>query len=469
MFVAGKVIRNSQMIAVKSPYSGETVGEVASASAEDVKSALNIAEKGAAIMRQMSAGERADILEKAAKNLADDTEIAKILCSEVGKTIKEARAEVARSANTLKVSVDAARNLTGETVRFDLSGKTGKTGYFTRVPLGIVLAITPFNFPLNLACHKIGPAIAAGNAIIHKPATATPLTAIRLAEILVRSGLPAEALSVITGPGNTVGDMLLGDTRIRKVSFTGSVDTGTYISSKIGIKKLTMELGSNSAVIVFADVPIEAVARKIKAAGYACAGQVCISVQRVYVQEKVYESFLDSLIKEVRTIRTGDPLLEDTDMGSMINAKESERASRWVDEAIKEGAVVALRGNHNGSLLEPIILAKTSETCDAVTNEAFAPYVVVNSFKDTEDGIRKINASKYGLQAGIFTRDIDTALYGVENIEAGSVLINEVSSFRVDNMPYGGMKMSGIGREGPRFAIEEMTEPKLVIFNTPIV
>jgi acyl-CoA reductase-like NAD-dependent aldehyde dehydrogenase len=230
-----------------------------------------------------------------------------------------------------------------------------------------------------------------------------------------------------------------------------------------------MELGSNSAVIVFADVPIEAVARKVKAAGYACAGQVCISVQRVYVQEKVYESFLDSLIKEVRTIKTGDPLLEDTDMGSMINSKETERVSCWVEEAVKEGAVPALRGNHNGSLLEPIILAKAPENCTAVTHEAFAPYVVVNSFKDTEDGIKKINASNYGLQAGVFTRDIDTALYGVENIEAGSVLINEVSSFRVDNMPYGGMKMSGIGREGPRFAIEEMTEPKLVIFNTPIV
>jgi len=469
MYINGKRIIKNPVFVVTNPYSGSQVGEVASAGAGDIEMAMAAAEKGAKIMRGISAGERADILEKTARALLADPHLAGILSSEVGKTIREARMEVARAANTLRLSASAALSyLTGETVRFDLSGPASKTGYYIKVPVGIVLAITPFNFPLNLTCHKIGPAIAAGNAVIHKPSSLTPLVGLRLAELLIESGLPPEALSVVTGPGGVIGDMLLADNRIRKISFTGSMDVGAYITSRAGVKRVTMELGSNSAALVFADAQLDKVAKKIKAAGYACAGQVCISVQRVYVEDKAYDSFLDTLIKEVKTIKTGDPSLEDTDMGPLVEAKEAERVNGWIDEAVRDGGAAVLRGQYKGALMDPVILTNVPETSKAVVNEAFGPYIVVNRFKDFEDGISKVNASRYGLQAGVFTRDFDTAMAAADRIEAGGILVNEVSAYRVDNMPYGGMKMSGIGREGPQFVIDEMTDKKLIIFNSPM-
>jgi len=466
MYVNGKRVTGQNSIGVASPYSGQIIGEVSSATANDIEQVVALAGRGADLMRRMTAGERAEILDRTSARLREDGEMARLISGEVGKTIREARAEVARSAQTLKLSADAARNLTGETVRFDLAGRTGKTGFYTRVPLGIVLTITPFNFPLNLACHKIGPALAGGNAVIHKPASQTPLSGIRLAEMLVACGLPPEAISVVTGPGSAVGDQLVAHAAIRKVSFTGSVETGARISAKAGIKKLTMELGSNSAVLVLADASLADAVRKIRTGGYAVAGQVCISVQRVYVHESVFGDFLDALVDQVRSIRIGDPLEEETELGPMISEKEAQRAETWIGEAIRAGGGMRLGGGRRGALVDPVVLADVPESCRVVADEAFAPLVVVNRYGTLDEGISKVNNSRYGLQAGVFTRDIQSALTAVEALEVGGVLVNEVPTFRVDNMPYGGTKLSGVGREGPRFAIEEMTEPKLVVFNS---
>lgn len=465
MLVKGKRIKRDQMIDVTNPYNGQLVGQVARANRDDIETVIGNAEQGKKIMRQMPAGERARILDLAAAKVAGNEELARIINLEVGKTIHEARAEVARCSQTLKLSADAARWLVGETVRFDLGGKSQKTGYYQRVPLGIVLAISPFNFPLNLSAHKIGPALAAGNAVIHKPATKTPLCAVMLAEILLGCGLPAETISVVTAPGSELGDLLVGHPAIRKVSFTGSLEIGERICGRAGLKKTTMELGSNSAVLVLPDANLEAVAKKVRVGGYTLAGQVCISIQRVYVHETIFDHFLQILYEEVKQIRVGDPSKEDTEMGPMISESAAGNVKTWIDEALKAGGKLLIGGEIDRAFLEPTILFDVPETCRVIQDEAFAPLVVVNRFASLDEGIFKTNNTKYGLQAGVFTNDLNAALRCVSEIDAGGVLVNEIPTFRVDNMPYGGMKSSGLGREGPRFAIEEMTEIKLVVFD----
>lgn len=465
MFINGRRIERDRMIDVTCPYSGQVVGQVALANRGDLEEIMGHAEQGKRIMRQMPAGERAVILDRAAAKVAGNEELAQIISREVGKTIREARAEVARCSQTLKLSADAARWLVGETVRFDLGGKTQKKGYYERVPLGIVLAISPFNFPLNLSAHKIGPALAAGNAVIHKPATKTPLCAVMLAEILVGCGLPAEAISVVTAPGSELGDLLVGHPAIRKVSFTGSLEIGERICRLAGLKKTTMELGANSAVLVLPDAKLEAVARKVRVGGFTLAGQVCISIQRVYVHETIFDRFLQILYEEVKQIRVGDPGKEDTEMGPMISESAAGNAKAWIDEALKAGGKLLLGGEIDHAFLEPTILFDVPETCRVIQDEAFAPLVVVNRFAALDEGIFKVNDTKYGLQAGVFTNDLNAALKCAAAIDAGGVLINEMPTFRVDNMPYGGMKSSGLGREGPRFAVEDMTEIKLIIFD----
>ncbi len=465
MFINGKIIKRDKMIDVTNPYSGEVVDRVARATKEDVDQIINNALKAKKIMKDMPAGERAKILENASQKMTGNEEMARIISLEVGKTIKEARGEVARCAQTLKLSADAARDLGGETVRFDLAGKTKKVGFYQRVPVGVVLAITPFNFPLNLSAHKIGPAIAAGNTIIHKPATKTPLSGIKLAEILVAAGLPVEAISVVTAPGGEIGDILVKHPSIRKISFTGSLEIGERITNMAGLKKVTMELGSNSAVMVMPDAKLKEVIKKIRVGGYTLAGQVCISIQRVYVQEKIFENFLQILYEEIKQIKTGDPLKETTEMGPMISEAAAKNAKAWVEEAIKAGGKLLLGGQIQRAFLEPTILFDVPEDCKLIQEEAFAPLIVVNKFDSLADGIAKVNNTKYGLQAAAFTDDLNSALKCIDEIDAGGVLINEIPTYRVDNMPYGGVKGSGLGREGPKFAIDEMTEIKLIILD----
>lgn len=470
MFLLGKRIAKTKTVDVINPYNNQVVEKVGLCNEKDVITAVETAQKGFRILKEMPAGKRAAILEKTAeiiKNRKED--FSKTIALEVGKTINEARTEVERTVNTIKLSALAAMKLGGETVRFDLGGSSKKIGFYTRVPLGIVLAITPFNFPLNLSCHKIGPAIAAGNAVIHKPATKTPLSGIKLAQALVEAGLPKEGISVIVGPGGTIGMQLVKSPEIRKISFTGSLEVGETIIANCGMKKVTMELGSNSAVVVFKDAPLNYVAKKIRKGGYTLAGQVCISVQRVYVEESIADEFLRELSLEVGQIKYGDPLLEESEMGPMIDEPAIKKAQNFCEDAKKHSGILILGGSrksNNSNIFLPTILFDVQENALVIQEEAFAPIVAVNKFKTLKEVIIKVNNTKYGLQAGIFTHDISASLECAKNIEAGGVLINEIPTFRVDNMPYGGTKGSGIGREGPDFAIKEMTEEKLIIFDS---
>jgi len=466
MFLLGKQINKSKTVDVLNPYNNEVVEKIGLSDEKDIATALVTAHRGFKILKEMPAGDRAKILEGTAQLMTERKEaIAKTIALEVGKTINEARTEVDRAANTMKLSAIAAMRLGGETIRFDLSGASKKTGYYTRVPLGIVLAISPFNFPLNLSCHKIGPAIAAGNSVIHKPATKTPLSALKLAQALVDAGLPKEGITVIVGSGSTIGMQLVKSKDIRKISFTGSLEVGATIMANCGLKRVTMELGSNSAVVVFKDAPLDYVAKKIRKGGYTLAGQVCISIQRVYVEESIADEFLHELSLEVSQIKYGDPLLEDTEMGPMIDEGSLDKTHDFCEDAKKHSGLLILGGSRKGSIFLPTIFFDVKEEALVIQEEAFAPIVAVNKFRTPAEAIQKVNNTKYGLQAGIFTYDINIALDCVKNIEAGSVLVNEIPTYRADNMPYGGTKGSGIGREGPDFAIKEMTEEKLIIFD----
>jgi acyl-CoA reductase-like NAD-dependent aldehyde dehydrogenase len=414
----------------------------------------------------MPAGERAKILENTADIIGNEKEnFARAICLESGKTVNEARGEVDRGINTMRLSAVEAMKLGGETIRFDLGPASKKIGYYTRVPLGIILAITPFNFPLNLSCHKIGPAIAAGNSVIHKPATKTPVSGVMLAEALVKAGLPVECISVVIGPGSSIGMELVKNRYVRKISFTGSLEVGETIMANCGLKRVTMELGSNSAVIVCKDAPLEHVAKKVRKGGYTLAGQVCISIQRVYVEEKIADEFIRILSMEINQIKYGDPMKEDTEMGPMIDAAALKKAADFCKDAVDRGGLVILGGKQKGNIFLPTIVINAPEDSMIVQEEAFAPIVVVNRFKSLDEAIDKVNNTKYGLQAGVFTHDINLAMECAQRIDCGGVLINEMPTYRVDNMPYGGTKGSGIGREGPEFAIKEMTEEKLIIFD----
>ncbi|MGQ9464285.1 MAG: aldehyde dehydrogenase family protein [bacterium] len=466
MFIKGRRVVKDQTLKVLHPYDNHLVEEIGLSDEKDVAEVIELAQQGFRILRKMPAGERARILEKTAQIISERKEaFSKTICLEVGKTINEARAEVERAINTMKLSSIAAVELKGETVRFDLGGSSKKMGFYMRVPLGVVLAISPFNFPLNLSCHKIGPAIAAGNAVIHKPATKTPLSGMMLAEALVEAGLPSECISVIVGPGSTIGMALVKSSSIRKVSFTGSLEVGETIMANCGMKRVTMELGSNSAVVIFKDAPLNLVAKKIRKGGYTLAGQVCISIQRVYVEEEIADEFLRELSLEVGQIKYGDPLKEDTEMGPMIDETALKKAEEFVEDAKKHKGILIIGGSRQGTIFLPTIIFDVDEDALIIQDEAFAPIVAVNRFKTVDDVIARVNNTKYGLQTGIFTHDINLALNCAQEIESGGVLINEIPTYRVDNMPYGGTKGSGIGREGPDFAIKEMTEEKLIIFD----
>ena len=466
MLIKGKRISKDKKVEVINPYNDQVIESLGLSEACDVDEAIAVALDGFQILKNMPAGERAKILYKTAEILNRDKEnFSRAIALESGKTIREARSEVDRAVNTMKLSSVAATELTGRTVRFDLTGPSNKIGFFLRVPLGVVCAITPFNFPLNLSCHKIGPAIAAGNSVIHKPATKTPISGVMLSEALIEAGLPVEGISVLIGPGSTVGMSLIKHSHIKKISFTGSLEVGEIISNNCGMKRVTMELGSNSAVVVFKDAPLDLVAKKVRKGGYTLAGQVCISIQRVYVADEVADDFLKALSREVKQIKYGDQLLPETEMGPMIDQDALSKAQHFCEDALQKGGKIIIGGKREGSVFTPTIISDVPEDALVILEEAFAPIVAVNRFRTADEAIQKVNNTKYGLQAGVFTSDITSALDCARAIDAGGVLINEIPTFRVDNMPYGGTKGSGIGREGPAFAIKEMTEEKLIILD----
>lgn len=470
LLLGGQWVSKEERLPVVYPYTGEKVAEVSKADEQDVYKAIELAKEGFEEISSLTPYERYQILMRASQILsARAEEFAKALVLEVGKTIREARTEVQRAIQTLIFSAEEAKRIGGEVIPIDAhpNGK-GKVGFYMREPVGIVSAITPFNFPLNLSMHKVAPAIACGNAVILKPSERTPLTPLMLGEVLLEAGLPPKALSILPGYGD-VGKAMTTHPDVRVVSFTGSRKIGEIITRQAGIKKVVLELGSNSAIVLHKDGDLKKAVQKTVLGGYAIAGQVCISVQRVFVHEDLFEEYLKELEEAVSRLKVGDPMQEETDVGPMIALSEVQRVQEWIDEALQEGARLITGGVSGGdkvsSVLSPTIVSLVPTNVRLFREEAFAPVVVVNPYRDVEEAIRMVNDSEYGLQVGVFTRDINVAWEFIRKVKAGGVLINEGPNFRADHMPYGGVKYSGIGREGPRFAVEDYTEIKMVIFD----
>ena len=467
MFVAGQWVDRPQRIEVKNPFDGSVVDTVPQATPEDVDAALAGAMVGSQIMRRMPAYERFEILRRAADLMfARQQDLGRTISLEEGKVLAEGELEASRAAETVELSAEEAKRLGGEVLPLDgAPGGAGKLGFTLRVPCGVVAAITPFNFPLNLVCHKVGPALAAGNAVVIKPASDTPLSALKLVEILLEAGLPPEAIACVTGSGGSVGDRLCRDPRVRKISFTGSVEVGRQICAAAGLKKVTMELGSNSPLIVMEDADLNKVVNATVVTGFANAGQVCISAQRVIAMRGVYEQLIAELRPRVEAITTGDQLQDGVKMGPMVRESDAERVKSWIDEAVSNGARLVCGGDQSSSVMQPTLLADVQTEMRISRHELFGPAVGVMPANDIDQAIELANDSHYGLSAAIFTQDIDSALKFARHVDSGNIQINWGPQWRADLMPYGGLKDSGMGKEGPKYAIDEMTEMKTVVIH----
>lgn len=467
LFINGEWMDAKNYTPLISPYSGKVIAEIASATAEEVEMALDAAYQARSTMAAMPSHQRARVLENLANLLEKRSdEAAEIIALEAAKPITTAKGEVARTVQTYKFAAEEAKRIHGETLPIDAApGGEGRVAYTVREPLGVIGAITPFNFPMNLVAHKVGPAIAAGNTVVLKPAEQTPLSSFFLAELLQEAGLPAGALNVVTGSGLVVGEKIVMDERVKKISFTGSPAVGIRIRNKAGLKRVTLELGSNAAVIVDKDVDVDKMISRCVSGAFAFQGQVCISLQRVYVHEELYESFIEKFVAVAKELKVDDPLDPLTEVSALISSRDVQRSLDWIQEAKQHGAKVALGGTSEGNILYPTVLLEVDSSLKVSCQEVFAPIVLINKIKSVDEAIELVNNSRYGLQAGIYTENIHTALHAAEKLHVGGVMINDIPTFRVDHMPYGGVKESGIGREGVKYAIEEMTEQKLVIFN----
>ncbi len=453
---------------VTSPFDGAVVGTVPVATVEDVDAALAAAQDGAEVWRRTPAHERMRILLRAAE-LADDRaeETARLISGECGKTITEARGEASRSGDLIRLAAFEGTQLYGDSLPLDANRDTGqdKIGFTLRQPCGVVVAISPFNYPALLVLHKLAPALAAGNAVVLKPARTTPLTALALAACFVDAGLPEGVLSVVTGPGGVLGDALVTDPRVRKISFTGSTATGERITRVAGVKKLSLELGASCPVVILPDADLELASSAVAAGGYVNAGQVCISVQRVIAHQAVVGDFLDALVPKVEAIRTGDPGSPDTGMGALITATEAERVQRAIAEAAAAGARVLTGGDRDGAVVTPAVVADVDPASPFSQEELFGPAVAVSRADGWAEAIALANGTGYGLGSGIFTGDVAGAVRAMREIDSGMIHVNWTPLWRADLMPYGGLKGSGIGKEGPRSAVEEMTEVKTVVLH----
>jgi len=455
-------------ITVVNPYTGQELGSVRRGTRVDVDRAVRTAQDGAHIMRAMPLHRRAAILAETARLVLAETEsLARVITAEAGKTIRETRAEVARAAGIFQLAAEETRRLHGETLPFDaFAAGEGRTGYWTREPIGVVGAITPWNVPLALAAHKIAPALGAGNSVVLKPAEQTPLNALRLVEILRQAGLPEAALQIVTGDGEEAGDALVRHADVGFISFTGSREVGVNLPARAGYKRVALELGGNCPVIVAPSADVSAAAEAIVRGGFGVAGQLCISVQRIIVHERVKSALAEEMVPRVRGLRVGDPADDETDVGSLISADACGRVAHEVEQARKAGAVVLAGGERRGNAeYAPTVLDNVDRESSLARDEVFAPLVLLMPYTTLDDAISVANATPYGLNAGIYTNDLREAFTGAREIVAGSVMINDVPNFRSDLMPYGGRKQSGLGREGVRFAMEEMTELKVVCFH----
>jgi acyl-CoA reductase-like NAD-dependent aldehyde dehydrogenase len=463
LLLDGEWIETGEWQDVDSPYSGETVARVARAGAEHARKALDAAER--AMSSPLPAHERAAILDRVAALLKErHDEVAQTISAEAGKPMKAARVEAERAVSTYTMAAVEARRLSGEVVPMDASAAgVGKVAYTMRVPIGIVGAITPFNFPLNLVAHKVAPALAAGCAVVLKPAGHTPLSALLLGELETEAGLPPGWLNVLVGPSDEIGDVIVEDERVKLITFTGSSGVGWKIRERAVKKRVNLELGNATPVVVEADADIEEAAAKLAANAFSFAGQSCISVQRIYVKRDAYDDFVSRFVPKVQALKVGDPGEEDTDVGPVIDEDARDRIVSWVEEAKSAGATVLTGGEVVDGLLQPTVLADVTQDMKVSCQEVFGPLCTVSPYDSSEDAFELANATEYGLQAGIFTASVKTALAAAAALEFGGVTVNEAPTFRADQMPYGGVKESGNTKEGPHYAVREMTEERLVV------
>ena len=464
--IGGRWSHTATTAPVRNPYTGETIAHVCQAGPAEAEAAVQSSVEGAVAMRRLSGYARSTLLQNAAHALQSrQEEFARTMMAEAGKPLTDARREVGRAIQTFSIAGEEAKRIGGEVVPLDWSpGMESYWGVTRRFPIGPILGITPFNFPLNLVVHKVAPALAAGNSILIKPAPQTPLTSLLLAELLLEAGVPPGGLNVLPCD-NRVAEQLVVDPRFKLLSFTGSAPVGWMLKAKCGKKKVVLELGGNAAVIVEPDADLDYVAQRCVTGGFSYAGQTCISVQRIFVHESIVAAFTENLVARVERLETGDPGNERKVVGPLIDPGAAQRIEGWIGDAVAQGARVLSGGTRVGSVVRPTVLSQVTPAMKVSCQEVFGPLVTITPYREFDDVLKAVNESEYGLQAGVFTSNIGRIFQAFEQLEVGAVLANEIPTFRADHMPYGGVKDSGIGREGLRYAIEDMTEPKLLVMN----
>lgn len=446
------------------PYTGEKLAQVAKATVEDVARAIEGAHEAFQTFKKTTAYDRAEILYKVVAIMRErKQELAEILAKEAAKPLSAGLGEIDRTIATYQFAAEATKNVTGETIPMDAApGASDRIGYTKRVPLGVVSAITPFNFPFNLVAHKLGPAFAVGNTVVLKPASQTPLSALIMAEIFKEAGLPDGVLQIVTGSGGELSETLVTHPLVKKVTFTGSGAVGLKIKEKVGLRKITLELGSNAGLIVEPSTPLEKIMARCVGGAFGFAGQVCISLQRIYVHRSIYDEFIKLFVAETKKLVVGDPLDKKTDVSAMINTSEVARIKAWIDEAKAQGAVVATGAEFTERTCTPTVMVNVKADMKIVCEETFAPIVSIVPYETLDEAIALVNDTELGLNAGVYTNVLTDALKAADELQAGAVIINDIPTFRTDNMPYGGVKMSGYGKEGIKYAVEEMTDLKFI-------
>jgi len=466
LLINGKWEESKDKREIKSPYDKSAVGEVHFAEKKQVEEALTAADTAFKKIKKLSSHERSEVLDKISSEIQKrKEELAKSITLQGGKTINSSRVEVDRAINTFRIASEEAKRIEGEILPLDLIPQTEKRwGLIRRFPIGVISGISPFNFPLNLVAHKVAPALASGNTIVLKPSSQVPITSLILGDIINETDYPEGGMNVIPS-GYEAAEILLTDDRVKMVTFTGSPSVGWELKKKAFQKKVTLELGGNAALVVEPDADLDLALPRSILGSFSYAGQICISIQRIFLHEKIYDRFMAGFTERIKNLKMGDPLKEETDIGPMINEPAAKQAEEWVEEAVEKGARLVCGGKRDGVMFEPTVLENVKPELRISWLEAFAPVVVIYPYKEFEEALKGVNYSIYGLQAGIFTKDLHKAFEAFEVLDVGGVIINDIPTFRIDHMPYGGVKQSGFGREGLRYAIEEMTEIKLMALN----
>lgn len=469
LLINGKWKESKDRREIKSPYDQSPVGKVHFAGNEEIEEAIAAAHEAFSETKKLSSHERSQVLEKISLEIENrKEELARSITLSGGKPIKSSRIEVERAANTFKIASEEAKRIDGEIIPLDLSVQTKERwGLVRRFPIGVISAISPFNFPLNLVAHKVAPAFASGNSVVLRPSSQVSITSLLLGEIIHETDYPAGGMNIVPSSHEAAGS-LIEDKRIRMITFTGSPSVGWDLKRKAYKKKVTLELGGNAAVVIEPDVDLDPIVPRIVQGSFSYSGQICISIQRIFLHEKIYDRFMADFIKATKELKTGNPIEEETDIGPMINMEAAKQTEEWLSEAVENGAKIITGGRRNGVMFEPTILENVKPELRISWLEAFAPVVVVYPYKDYEEALKGVNYSIYGLQAGIFTSDLKKAFQAFEVLDVGGVIVNDIPTFRVDHMPYGGVKESGFGREGLKYAIEEMTELKLMAINLKV-